>query len=534
MAPIGRLLQFLAPCLFGMLLLVGSSSWLFPSAQTFSESTPTLNITIRKPTLRSPPVKHAAPAPANPSKSSFDMHDNSGRSVKRAGAEKNSQATTREPRATREVFDYPASKRCTEHPNRDFHKHPILVLDSGFPMGKEFHSLKCDVPCLYSSDFARYAHTADVSKIFSVPQLKCPHQHAVLFTMENVEISTMSFERTYIMNVSLRSHVPVPYYSWSDFPLLAPPAEKPTHIKKLALATAFVSNCVPERRELIQSLIDEGVGVDSFGPCVHTKNEVDVSRVNGKYSRKMDIMSKYLFHLAFENSKAEDYVSEKYFQALAAGTVPVVYGAPNIREYQPSNNSILVAAEFASPALLAKRMKEIAADPEAYEAILAWKRSGPSDAFKATIDFATVHSECRLCIKAADDYAHAHGHLDEGIDPSLPPSLRVPLDVSTPLSDSLAVPLRLLVRERHRFYFRPIYLSTLTYESLSTAIHNAFKATSHIPAYARRRHFDGVLRVFSVYHAYVTARQAREEARVMNDDHVAALANNTRLEVVFV
>jgi hypothetical protein len=37
---------------------------------------------------------------------------------------------------------------------------------------------------------------------------------------------------------------------------------------------------------------------------------------------KHDILPKYKFHLAFENSNTKDYVTEKLFHAFRAGTVP--------------------------------------------------------------------------------------------------------------------------------------------------------------------------------------------------------------------
>jgi hypothetical protein len=37
------------------------------------------------------------------------------------------------------------------------------------------------------------------------------------------------------------------------------------------------------------------------------------------------------FSLSFENCVEHDYVTEKFFQALHHGTVPIVIGAPNIQ-----------------------------------------------------------------------------------------------------------------------------------------------------------------------------------------------------------
>uniref|UniRef100_A0A6N2K8M2 Fucosyltransferase n=1 Tax=Salix viminalis TaxID=40686 RepID=A0A6N2K8M2_SALVM len=48
---------------------------------------------------------------------------------------------------------------------------------------------------------------------------------------------------------------------------------------------------------------------------------------------KVETLKRYKFSLAFENSNEEDYVTEKFFQSLVAGTIPVVIGAPNIQDF---------------------------------------------------------------------------------------------------------------------------------------------------------------------------------------------------------
>jgi alpha-1,4-fucosyltransferase len=48
-------------------------------------------------------------------------------------------------------------------------------------------------------------------------------------------------------------------------------------------------------------------------------------------------MSKYKFHLAFENSESESYVTEKYYLALSSATIPIYFGAPNIEQFYPTH-----------------------------------------------------------------------------------------------------------------------------------------------------------------------------------------------------
>ena len=44
----------------------------------------------------------------------------------------------------------------------------------------------------------------------------------------------------------------------------------------------------------------------------------------------------------FRITQEEDYVTEKYAQALVAGSVPIVIGATNIEHYAAAPNSMLV------------------------------------------------------------------------------------------------------------------------------------------------------------------------------------------------
>jgi len=154
------------------------------------------------------------------------------------------------------------------------------------------------------------------------------------------------------------SHVPTTYANrvWSQSFHTAPPPLKGKRTD--ALAIFISSNCFPSNDRLIwaKALI-EAMPVHSYGKCAHNK---DIPSDGGQDSReKIALMSTYKFCLAFENRCEEDYVSEKFFHALAAGCLPVYMGAPNIRDYLPSPDAIIRTDDFETPEKLAEFLKAL-------------------------------------------------------------------------------------------------------------------------------------------------------------------------------
>jgi hypothetical protein len=58
------------------------------------------------------------------------------------------------------------------------------------------------------------------------------------------------------------------------------------------------------------------------------------------------LLHHYKFYLAAENSREPDYVTEKLWQGLRAGAVPVYLGAPNVRLYLPEGAAVFVDEEL--------------------------------------------------------------------------------------------------------------------------------------------------------------------------------------------
>jgi hypothetical protein len=134
------------------------------------------------------------------------------------------------------------------------------------------------------------------------------------------------------------------------------------------------------------------VKIDSFGRSL---NNMRLAEDRGRET-KMQIFGRYKLTLAFENSIARDYVTEKFYDPLAAGSVPVYRGAPNIDELAPAPNCFINAARFASPDDVAAYLNHVLGSDGEYQRYLDWRTSGASAAFMAALDQIKLSAMQRL------------------------------------------------------------------------------------------------------------------------------------------
>jgi hypothetical protein len=132
---------------------------------------------------------------------------------------------------------------------------------------------------------------------------------------------------------------------------------------------------------------------------------------------KLAVLRRYRFTLAFENSMEPDYVTEKFFQPLLVGSVPVYRGAPNIADFAPGADSFIDAGQL-TPRELAQRLQQLDDDDAAYARLHAW-RSGPlPDGFVALLQPIRVPLFERLALLVRERLAE-RGTRPEG-RPTLP------------------------------------------------------------------------------------------------------------------
>ncbi|XP_042502295.1 glycoprotein 3-alpha-L-fucosyltransferase A-like [Macadamia integrifolia] len=397
--------------------------------------------------------------------------------------------------------------------SRDFQTEPIWVT------GRDQEWKTCAVQCRFGLD-RRLNKQPDAG--FELPQAR--GVASILRSMESSHYyPDNNIDRArrkgydVVMTTSLSSDVPVGYFSWAEYDIMAPLQPK----TEKALAAAFISNCGAHnfRLQALEGLEKLNVKIDSYGGCHRNRD--------GKVD-KVEALKRYKFSLAFENSNEEDYVTEKFFQSLVTGSVPVVVGAPNIQEFAPSPGSVLHIKEPSDVPSVAKTMKYLAQNADAYNQSLRWKYEGPSDSFKALVDMAAVHSSCRLCI-----------HLATKIRESEEQNQKRPCKC---MIGSETV-YHIYVRERGRFEMDSIFLRSrnLTLASLESAVLTKFSSVNHIPVWKEERpesiRGGDELKIYRIYPVGLTQRQALYTFRFNGDGELRNYIERNlcaKFEVIFV
>ena len=159
--------------------------------------------------------------------------------------------------------------------------------------------------------------------------------------------------------------------------------------KKTKMVAWFVSHCRTDSlREKYFKWLGQHVRIDTYGTC-GTLTCVPLR------SEKCDkLLDSYKFYVAAENAICPDYVTEKFYRAMASDIVPIVYGGADYSAYAPPF-SYIDAADFKSPKALADYLKLLDENDNLYQKYFDWKK-----------DYEVVSSPvsgwCELCEKLND------------------------------------------------------------------------------------------------------------------------------------
>ena len=278
----------------------------------------------------------------------------------------------------------------------------------------------CDIPCQESGVMSlKNQRNIEGTNWRITASMEGPHNYREL------EIRAMEWKNDHFYSTSsYQSDIPLPYYNdveykiWDAEPVdfdqairggvfLARNCHSRNHREKLIKDLSRLAS--PSQNSTQNSAAiqvgnatsnDIPFKVESVSKCEHNANLPPGATPRNKVS----IMNKYLFYFAFENQCVPDYITEKLWGPLEAGTVPVYFGAPNVREHAPKNSLILVN-DFPNTEALFQYLVKVANNKTLYSSYHEWRRL-PQPDFDAKMKMTKTHGTCRTCRWA---YARMYG-----------------------------------------------------------------------------------------------------------------------------
>ncbi|XP_060603588.1 alpha-(1,3)-fucosyltransferase 7-like [Ruditapes philippinarum] len=218
----------------------------------------------------------------------------------------------------------------------------------------------------------------NTKSIIQFPSYRRPDQIWMLTNREpppnlygNLRVFNGIFNWTLWYRKDATLHLPYGYATSLDENEAVVERSRNYYKEKSREVTGVISNCKDtNRRYRFIKELSKYLDITMFGYCY---NNVCGDRM--KHASCDNVTRQYKFYLSFENSKCKDYVSEKYWQALHRGQIPIVnWDLSTINKDIPIPGSYISVSDFKDVQTLANHIKRVSVNETLYNSYLSWRR----------------------------------------------------------------------------------------------------------------------------------------------------------------
>ena len=290
-------------------------------------------------------------------------------------------------------------------------RRPLILFRTGFFGRSPLDLVPAQIVDHFTTDLSRIGEADAV--IFHIPDWrrslpedtpKFPGQKWVAWSMESKVSYRQLADPQFLGHFELRmtyeqgADIWMPYLPSTERWRAAMAEDLPVHEEPVPVVMFQSARDDRSGRNAFSAELMRCIAVDSYGRLFNNRRLTVPDRGP---ETKLATIRCYRFCLGLENAPAHDYVTEKLFEPLLAGTVPIYRGAPNVREFAPEH-SYIDAEAHDGPAGLAAYLRHLMACPQEYAAYFAW-RTRPLPAWlEAKLEAVRVEPFARLLELIAD------------------------------------------------------------------------------------------------------------------------------------
>ena len=178
------------------------------------------------------------------------------------------------------------------------------------------------------------------------------NQKRILYSPENAPINSALFK--YRMTFRKETGENFNFQNFFYYPYFREEAESNYSVEFLALKNRkkdkhinfIYSNSKASLRNSYFQYLSRSFDIDSFGRHMNNMGLLENQNhltVHSRTIEKLNIISRYKFTIAFENSFGDGYISEKIWEPLCVNSIPIYFGHKSVFEYFNKNKIIYIS-----------------------------------------------------------------------------------------------------------------------------------------------------------------------------------------------